>query len=248
MDGMDVDLSATLLGGQCFSWKEHEGCYQSVCDGRLVTIGNQQDIIDQGLSSYFDMDFPYEEAGAYLASLSSVLAEAISLHPGLHILRQSQWVATISFIMSQNNNIKRITSMYDTLCRTYGRHVIGDWYTFPDREELSRASEKELRELHFGYRSGYIVKAVQEFSEIGDDVPTQKARRLLIDRSGIGPKVADCILLYGCHRMDVFPLDTWMKKVMARYFPNKEPEIFHPYQALAQQFLFQAAQSGVLPC
>jgi len=249
MGGMvDIDLSATLLGGQCFSWKEHEGCFQTVFDGRVVTIRHQEDIVKEGLSDYFDMDFPYEEARGYLASLSSTLSEAISFHPGLHILRQSQWVATISFIMSQNNNIKRITSMYDALCRTYGSLVEGAWHAFPTREELSRATESELRDLHFGYRSAYIVKAVREYSEIDNDIPTPKARNLLIAKSGIGPKVADCILLYGCHRMDVFPMDTWMKKVMSCYFPGKTPSFFAPYQALAQQFLFQAAQSGALPC
>ena len=243
-----VDFPATLLGGQCFSWKAQAGCFQTVLDGRVVTVRHQEDIGKEGLSDYFDMDFPYKEARGYLASLSSVLANAISLHPGLHILRQSQWIATISFIMSQNNNIKRITTMYDALCRMYGSHVEGSWYAFPTREQLGRATESELRDLHFGYRGAYIVKAVEEFSEIPDDLPTSKARNQLIARSGIGPKVADCILLYGCHRMDVFPMDTWMKKVMACYFSGKTPLMFAPYQALAQQYLFQAAQSGVLPC
>lgn len=243
-----VDFPATLLGGQCFSWKAQAGCFQTVLDGRVVTVRHQEDIGKEGLSDYFDMDFPYKEARGYLASLSSVLANAISLHPGLHILRQSQWIATISFIMSQNNNIKRITSLYDTLCRTYGTSVGDGSYAFPTQEQLSHATEAELRELHFGYRSVYLVSAAEEWKPIPRDLPTEEARKELLRRKGIGPKVADCILLFGLHRMDTFPMDTWMKKVMSRFFPGKDGSLFAPYEGLAQQYLFQAMREGGLSC
>jgi N-glycosylase/DNA lyase len=245
---MDVDLKATLCGGQCFSWKEKDGVYTAVMDGRLVSIRNTDDIRREGLSRYFDLDYPYGEARAYLASLSSVMKQAVSYAPGLHILNQDEWCATISFILSQNNNIKRITSLYDTLCRTYGTSVGDGSYAFPTQEQLSHATEAELRELHFGYRSVYLVSAAEEWKPIPRDLPTEEARKELLRRKGIGPKVADCILLFGLHRMDTFPMDTWMKKVMSRFFPGKDGSLFAPYEGLAQQYLFQAMREGGLSC
>lgn len=243
-----IDLAATLLGGQCFGWKETDEGFVSVLDGRVVRISDETDIHRQRLERYFDLDGPYEEAGAYLASLSPVLAEAYARAKGLRILRQDPWVASISFILSQNNNIKRIRGLYEALCRTYGTHVEGPWFAFPTRTQLSRATEEELRALHFGYRARYVVAQCREFRPIPDSLPTDRARAVLQGMTGIGPKVADCILLYGYHRPDVFPMDTWMRKVMKRYFPGKTPDWFAPYQALAQQYLFEAARKGYLPC
>lgn len=243
-----IDLERTLKGGQCFGWKKESGAYATVLSGRLVTVRDEADITRAGLASYFDMDWPYEEAREHLASLSPVLRSAIESQGDIHILRQDPWTVTISFLMSQNNNIKRITSMYDALCRSYGSHVTGSWYAFPTREQLSRASEEELRFLHFGYRARYIVSQCREFRVVDDSLSTPEARKILLSMTGIGPKVADCILLFGYHRFDVFPMDTWMKKVMKRYFPGKDPSMFAPYQALAQQYLFEAAQSGRLAC
>lgn len=244
-----IDLEKTLEGGQCFGWRRTPEGYASVLGGRKVTVSCEQDIGEEGLGDYFDLSFPYEEAGAFLSSLSPVMAKAATYGRGLRILRQDPWVATVSFLLSQNNNIKRITSLYDTLCRRWGTKVEKGWYAFPTREQLSRATERELRDLHFGYRAPYIIEICRSYEEIPEKMPTEKARKELLGHLGIGPKVADCILLYGYHRMDVFPLDTWMKKVMKKYFPRSVGERrFKPYAALAQQYLFQAARDGVLPC
>lgn len=243
-----IDLEGTLLGGQCFGWRRTERGFQSVLGGHLVTIRDERDIHAQGLDQYFDMDGPYEEAREYLASLCAPMRKAVELESGIHILRQDPWEATVSFLMSQNNNIKRIRSMYRALSDRYGSEVEEGWHAFPSQEQLRQATEEELRELHFGYRVPYIVAMARNFQPVDSALSTGQARKMLTGQLGIGPKVADCILLFGYHRMDTFPMDTWMKKVMGSYFPGKDGSYFAPYQALAQQYLFQAAQSGRLPC
>lgn len=245
---MSVDLERTLLGGQCFTWRKTGNCYSSVIDGRVVEVRDERDIRKEGLEDYFDLSFPYGEAGRFLSSLSPVMAQAVASSPGLHILRQSQWNATLEFITSQNNNIKRITMLLEKLSAYAGSHISGRWYALPTREQLSPVSEHELRDLGFGYRAPYLVALCNEFAPIPKDMDTGTARSLLMARKGIGGKVADCILLFSCHRMDVFPMDTWMKKVMAKNFPDHGQDRFAPYQALAQQYLFEAARNGVIPC
>ena len=118
-----IDLEGTLLGGQCFGWRRTERGFQSVLGGHLVTIRDERDIHAQGLDQYFDMDGPYEEAREYLASLCAPMCKAVELESGIHILRQDPWEATVSFLMSQNNNIKRIRSMYRALSDRYGIEV-----------------------------------------------------------------------------------------------------------------------------
>lgn len=243
-----IDLEGTLFGGQCFGWRKTEKGYQSVLGGRLVTIRDARDIHSWDLDHYFDMEGPYEEARAYLASLCDSMRKAVELEAGIHILHQDPWEATISFLMSQNNNIKRIRTMYRILCDQYGREIEPSWHAFPTPQELQQASEEELRALHFGYRAPYLVAMARQFRPIEAEMPTEEARKRLLSFPGIGPKVADCILLFGYHRLDTFPMDTWMKKVMKRYFPGKDSSYFAPYQAIAQQYLFQAAQSGRLAC
>lgn len=243
-----IDLEGTLLGGQCFGWRKVGESFQSVLGGRPVTLSGEADIQSLGLERYFDMDGPYDEAREHLASLCAPMREAVRLESGVHILNQDPWEATISFLMSQNNNIKRIRLMYRSLCERYGTQVESGWYAFPTQKQLQEATEEELRALHFGYRAPYIVAMARSFTPIPRSLSTEEARTMLLSQSGIGPKVADCILLFGYHRLDTFPMDTWMKKVMRTYFPGKDSSYFAPYQGLAQQYLFQAAQSGRLPC
>ncbi|MFA6845876.1 MAG: DNA glycosylase [Sphaerochaetaceae bacterium] len=245
-----VDLQATLMGGQCFAWEEKDGVYSAVLKGKQVSLSCAEDIQGPFLSDYFDMSFDYKAAREYLATLSPVLDQAVTTCPGLHILRQDPYLVTINFLLSQNNNIKRIKALYDTLCRSYGTEVSTGRFSFPTRDQLSKATEKELLSLKFGYRSGYIVSVVREYGRLGglEKLSTAKARERLMTLRGIGPKVADCILVFGYHRWDAFPMDTWMRKVMCSYFPNKDGSYFAPYQALAQQYLFQSAQSGRLVC
>lgn len=237
---MKDDLYELLLGGQSFSWREEDGCYSAVLDDRIWKIKSLDDIKDPFLRNYFDLDFDYEKARNELKKKDEYLNEAVSLFPSLRILRQDPFVTMISFILSQNNNIKRITMIYDRISRSYGKEIEKGYYSFPAVSELSRATEEDFYSLGCGFRSKYLVDAIKKHEILYtlDNLSYEEAKARLETIKGIGPKVADCILLFAYHRMEAFPLDVWMKKVMSNYYPDKDISYFQPYPALAQQYLF----------
>lgn len=148
-----------------------------------------------------------------------------STYKGLRLMRQDPFECLISFICSQNNNIKRISSMIDQLCIEYGSllcEIDGvKYYSFPTLDSLCLASESRLRELKFGYRSKYIVKAANEIKEFGGvewlnslrSCPLFEVQTELVKLTGIGPKVADCIALYSLDKYDAIPVDTHIWRV-----------------------------------
>ena len=169
-----------------------------------------------------------------------MLKEAVDKVGMLRILKQDHWITTISFILSQNNNIKRITGLYRKLCRNYGHEVEEGYWSFPTPEELSRATEEDLRALGVGFRAPFIIDAVNKHEILYqiDSLDFDSAMEKLQEIKGIGPKVASCILIFSYARREGFPMDTWMKQCMAKYYPEKDKSYFHPYEALSQQYLF----------
>jgi N-glycosylase/DNA lyase len=239
-----IDLETTLFCGQSFSWSRNGDTFSAVLGGQLVSV-RQATIYDQCannpfLRHYFDMDWDYAKADGYLSSLGSPVSEAVFHAQGLHLLNQDPWEVLVGFILSQNNNIKRITQLYGKLSRCYGTEVSPGWFSFPTPVQLAKVEEAELRSLGVGFRSPYLLDAVRQshLLETINDCSFSEALDRLQTIKGVGPKVGACILLYGYHRMEAFPMDTWMKKVMARWFPDKDSSLFSPYEALAQQYLF----------
>lgn len=249
MKSYEIDLHATLFCGQCFNWHDQSGVYQAVVQGRYVecsaenfaaTVDNQP-----FLRHYFDVDWEYAEARRNLSALDTRLASALEKFWGIHILRQDPFEVLICFILSQNNTIARIRKLYATLCREYGQHIEGPWYAFPTAQQMAGASEEELRSFSMGFRAPYLVDAVAKHG-ILEQIPAldfHEALQLLMTIRGVGPKVGNCILLYGFHRMEAFPMDTWMQKVMKAWFPGKDSTYFAPYAGLAQQYLFHYART-----
>ena len=244
MEHVVLDLQTTLFCGQSFGWQQEGDIYSAVLDGKLVRI-HQKNILeacsrDLFLQHYFDMDWEYPQAESYLCSLGYPMADAVAHARGLHILNQDPWEVLIGFILSQNNNIKRITQMFQKLGKEYGTQVESGRYSFPTPKQLQRATETELRALGMGFRAPYILDAIQK-SSVLETIPSlgfEDALLQLMTIRGVGRKVGSCVLLYGYHRMEAFPLDTWMKKAMARWYPHETSKIFSPYAALAQQYLF----------
>ncbi len=239
------NLEATLFCGQAFGWKKENSTYQAVLDNRLITLDQENPFStitkDPYLNHYFDMEYPYAEAESVLQKKDSHLASLITAHVSIHILNQDPFQTMISFITSQNNTIKRIRSLLEKLSQQCGREVEEGLYSFPTADELLRhAGEDTLRSLGFGYRSPYIIEAarshnlLEEVARQDDEESARTLQRIL----GIGAKVAACILLFGFGRKDVFPLDTWTKKIMKKYYPTIEPSFFSPYGGIAQQHLF----------
>ncbi|MFA6731316.1 MAG: DNA glycosylase [Sphaerochaeta sp.] len=247
---MDINLEQTLFCGQTFAWTKTGSLYEAVLFGRVIRF-EEKDFAsvvakDPELAAYFDLDWEYGNAQAYLSALDPHLASCIRSYAGLHLLNQDPWEVLISFLLSQNNNIKRIRAMYRALSQRYGSEVEPGQFAFPTPRQLSEATEEDLRSLGMGFRAPYLLDAIRSHALL-DEVPhhaTQEAAKLLMTIRGVGPKVAACILVFAFHRMDAFPLDTWMLKVMRNRYPGKDATYFAPYAALAQQYLFHAERLG----
>ena len=239
---MNDNLREILLGGQSFSWREeNDGSYTAVLNNRVYRIRKLEDAAkDPFLYDYFDFAYDYDAAARAIAEKDEILNEAVRSTGTIRLLKQDHWIATISFILSQNNNIKRITGLYDRLSRRYGHEVEDGRYTFPTPDEMKDVTEEELRALGTGFRAPFILDAIEKASLLGelDTLSFDDAMTKLQTIKGIGPKVASCILIFSYQRREGFPLDVWMKKVMKEYYPDKDPSYFHPYEALSQQYLF----------
>lgn len=244
-----IDLRATLFCGQCFGWDEEGGLFQSVIQGRLVQFTEKSFAStvagDQALAHYFDMDGEYRQANEYLSLLDTNLEAAVRMYGGLRILNQDPWEVLVSFILSQNNNIARIRQMYKRLSETYGTPIEGSLYSFPTALQMQGATEEKLRKLGMGFRAPYLLDAIAKHALLEKVVALdfERALSLLMTIRGVGPKVGHCILLYGFHRMEAFPMDTWMKKVMSCWYPGKDSSYFAPYAGIAQQYLFHYART-----
>ncbi len=251
-----LNLKETLDCGQSFRWRENDdGSFTGVAYGRIVRVkmeGNDLHIFGSDESDfqniwrgYFDLDLDYEKIGNEIAELHPVLREAHAYASGIRILRQEPWEALCTFIISQNNNIKRITGIVDNLCRTFGEKIGDtDFYTFPKAETLAKCEPEDLQPLKAGFRNKYIVDGARCVASGAVDLlkcrtlDYEEARQELCKIKGVGTKVADCTLLFGLHRVEAFPLDVWMKRAMERLFPNMTPKDFGEYAGIAQQYIF----------
>lgn len=254
----DFDLSQTLDCGQAFRWVlQPDGSYTGVALGRMLHISAQGDDIllhnttmeDYQLlwKDYFDLDRDY---GALKKRFSTdpVLCDAIGYAPGIRLLRQDPWEAVCTFIISANNNIPRIKGIVERLCQLLGDPLEGGGYSFPPPQRLAGLSEEALAPLRCGYRNRYLIDAGEKFSS-GDvsservsALDTPAARKALLEIAGVGPKVAECALLFGFGRTECFPMDTWMKKVMTVLYPEGMPADFLADAGIAQQYLFHYAR------
>lgn len=255
----DLDLSQTLSCGQCFRWKEHsDGSFSGVVRGRYARVSSDGDrlILDGADEAdramwfdYFDLGMDYARVRRELSAIHPTLAEAARYAPGIRILNQEPFEALISFIISQNNNIKRIAGIIDRLCEHFGEPIGADAsYAFPTAQRLAALSPDDLAPIRAGFRQRYIIDAAQKVAD-GTIDPEQiralsydEARAALMRITGVGVKVADCVLLYGLHRLDGFPLDVWMKRAMAALFEGVESSDFGQYAGIAQQYIFHYAR------
>lgn len=244
---MEENIREILLGGQSFSWRENpDGSFSAPLNDNVYTIKKLSDADnDPFLRRYFDLDYDYDKARKEIASKDAVLREAVEKVGPLRMLKQDEWTAAISFILSQNNNIKRITGLYNRLSERYGHEISPGFFSFPTSDELSSATEEDLRALGVGFRAPFIIDAVRQRNifEEAKALPFDDAMETLQKVKGIGPKVASCILIFGYGRREGFPMDVWMKRIMSQYYPDKDADYFAPHQALSQQYLFSWIRS-----
>ena len=259
--------------GQCFRWNENEdGSYTGVINNGVLNVEKQgKKIIFAGMLDgdikevvrfYFDLDRNYEEIKMQLSNIDKYLKTSVEYGKGIRILNQDLWETIISFIISANNNIPRIKGIIERISKKYGTEI--EWngekyYTFPTPKQLEKATVEDLRGLGTGFRDIRIYETTQkvlsgEFNlkEV-QNKDTLSAREELLTLSGVGPKVADCILLFSTlKRFDVFPIDVWVRRVMNELYIKNEDETkvskneiakiaekkFGNLEGLAQQYLF----------
>ena len=252
IDTLDVGLS--LDCGQAFRWVQNKnGSWHGTAFGRAVDINQQGDTVtvsgdvrdgdEQLWISYFDLDRDY---GAICKTLRSdeYLNRAIEMYSGIRILKQDEWEALCSFIISQNNNIPRIKGIIERLCIAFGDDLGNGDFSFPSAEKLAELSVDDLAPLRAGFRAKYILDAAQKVS--GGEVNLKKmlacdmdeAREELMKIKGVGAKVAECTLLYGCGRVEAFPVDVWVRRIMGELYPEGLPKCTEGVEGIAQQYLF----------
>lgn len=247
----DLGLKDTLSSGQCFRFSEENGTWtvKSGIGDECRTLKVRQDDLspitdDPYWTDFFDLRTDYESMRREFSKVSPLMAQACDYAPGIRILNQNPWEALCSFVVSQNNNIKRIMGIIERMCNFYGEGG------FPTVQALANAKEDDLRTLGLGFRAPYVVNTAKAVYDGLIDLDTLKridideARSILVKVKGIGPKVADCALLFGCHRLDCFPMDVWMKRVMATCFSGQDKSIFGPCAGVAQQYLFHFARTS----
>jgi N-glycosylase/DNA lyase len=259
--------------GQCFRWNEEDDkSYTGVIKEGVINLKKQdENIIFNGMLSsdikeivfnYFDLKRNYEEIKNKLSKIDENVNLSIKYGEGIRILNQDLWETIISFIISANNNIPRIKGIIERLSEKYGKEVIWNekkYYLFPRPEELKNVTVQDFRDLGTGFRDIRLFETTNKILTKEVDLQslynldTKDARDELLTLSGVGPKVADCILLFSdLKRFDVFPIDVWVRRVMNElYIKNPDEtkvnkkeiakiakEKFGDLEGLAQQYLF----------
>jgi len=205
---------------------------------------------------FFDLQTDYN-AIKNAIGCDEFVDKAIRQCPGVRILKNDFAEMAISFVISANNHIKRIQQIIDGICRECGDKIDDEDYAFPSIERLCQNDLDFYNHLHAGYRSKYLVKLAHELRDFDihslDTKSTEECKVILQKFSGVGPKVADCILLFGMGRQDVFPVDTWMEQVYHKYYEtglksrNSMREFFikkfGQNAGYAQQYLFYAQRT-----
>ena len=260
--------------GQCFRWNEEiDGSYTGVFKTNVLNVqkinnkitfkglvnGNIKEVVED----YFDLNRNYTKIKQELSCIDENIKKSVEYGKGIRILNQELFETIISFIISANNNILRIKGIIERMCKKYGNEITWNekkYYTFPTIQNLKNVSIEEYRELGAGFRDKRIYETVQmlwlkkiDTNNWYKQKDTLLIRDELLTLSGVGPKVADCILLFSdLKRFDVFPIDVWVRRVMNElYIKNMDEtkvskkqiekialEKFGTLKGLAQQYLF----------
>ena len=268
------DLVHIFECGQCFRWKQNDdGSYTGVIKNAVINVKKENDkIIFEGttleesfenlIKYYFDLNTDYSLYKEKLSNVDDYLKESIEFGSGIRILKQDLWECIISFIISANNNIPRIKKIIERISKEYGTKIIyndKEYYLFPTPEQLSKATVEDLRGLGLGFRDKRIYNTTKlildksiDLEKITSMPNTDLMREELLKLDGVGPKVADCILLFALKRVDVFPIDVWVRRVMNDLYIHNEDEEkvnkkelqklaedkFLGLSGIAQQYLF----------
>ena len=260
--------------GQCFRWNvEENGSYTGVFGHNVLNVKKENDeVIFEGICEgniketveyYFDLKRDYKKIKDELSKIDDNMKTSIEYGQGIRILNQDLWETIISFIISANNNIPRIKGIIERLSKKYGTETEykgKKYYTFPTAKELKDVRVEDYRSLGLGFRdirlyetTKMILENKVDLDKLKENSNTIEVREELLTLSGVGPKVADCILLFSdLKRFEVFPIDVWVRRVMNDLYIKQEDETkvskkqieqlaskkFGNLAGLAQQYLF----------
>jgi len=263
-----IDIDNSINSGQVFLWQKNKNYWIGI-DGQNILKINQKGKIKsmQNMKTSFLRKNDDIEKIIKSVSKDKTIKKAVKKYEGLRIFNQDPFQCMISFIISSNSNIQKIKSSLEKISRKFGKKVViedQEFFLFPKPEKIAKASISEIKTCGVGYRAPFIKEAAKmvtekkinfEYLKKSNYDETKRNLRLI---PGIGNKVADCIMLFSLNKLDAFPLDTWMIKILEKYYSKefqietktiteKQYEILHekivdyfgPYCGFAQQFLFK---------
>ena len=264
----NINIEEILFSGACFrSIKEKDGSITNILRDRVVNLkqkGNiieikssNDDNIENIIKEYFDLNRDYNKINEELIKKDNKLTGIINKCREYRILNQDSFEMGISYILSSANKVERISKLVNSIAYKYGDKVIFDnkeYYLFPRYEQLKDITINDLKEFKMGFRDEYIINYLKEYPLLNNlySLNEDEAIKRLTSIKGIGLKVASCILLFGYKKLDVFPIDTWVKKYMKDNFikTDKTNEIkkyskehFSPYSGLVIQYMFHSERN-----
>ena len=259
------DPESTLCSGQVFRFGKNNGEWYVISGDKIAKISTLSPKTYKIVTNdakyfvkYFDFETNYDKIVSRLSE-NAILSPAVLYGQGVRLMNQPLVETIISFIISANNNIPRIQKALNNISTHFGKNC-GTYFAFPTLEELSKITEQDFVSFGCGYRAPYLVDTISKLNN-GFDLEklkilsTQEAKKLLQTLKGVGPKVADCILLFGLGRKDVFPVDTWIEKVYLEDFSGKKAnrnqianyfvKMFGELSGYAQQYVFYYKRKNI---
>ncbi|HIH37042.1 MAG TPA: DNA-3-methyladenine glycosylase 2 family protein [Methanocellales archaeon] len=263
----NFDLDHTLRCGQVFRWRENKNSWIGVLGNSVIRakqVGNrlivESDLDMDHVTSYFRLNDDLDDIYQYL-NKDAVMNEAIAMYRGMRIIKQDPWECLISYVCSRQNRIEKIERIVFSLSKNFGDEIQFEnkiFYTFPKPDEFAKANLDDLRkcQFRFGDKQAREVKVIAQLVSEGDfclerlrGLDYESAKEELMSLEGVGPKVADCVLLFSLDKLEAFPVDVHVRRIVQRdYFRNKKTSdkklrewaglYFGKYAGYAQQYLF----------
>lgn len=265
----DFDAAKIAQSGQCFRWYPRPNGQCRVIAGNRTVLMEQtapdtlflHNVCSKDVSfwhTYLDFDRNYADIRANIDPHDQYLTQAAQYGQGIRILQQDSWEMLITFLLSQRKSIPAIQKSIEALCRSAGAPIDQDetglLYAFPTPEQLANLDTPTLSACGLGYRLPYIQQAAQRVAQNPswfDSLALQSDEELLqslLSFYGVGTKIAHCVMLFGFHRLDAFPKDVWIHRVLDAHYPNGYPFArYAPYNGILQQYLFFFGRTAKLP-
>lgn len=263
----NYNLEDTLIGGQSFTWRKDGDTYIGFTSKKVIVLKENNGSLEwQTFPENNDLDFvveylrlnePYEEIMKEIQKDEYVEA-AIKEFPNLRILKQDFELTLLTFLISANNSIKSIRRSVNLMAEKFGEKVqtpFGEVSLFPSTETITNLTIEELRSCSLGFRAKYLKASAQHLidTKLSDRIhqmPEEEVRKELMAMQGVGPKIADCIMVFALGYESITPMDVWGKRILTEFYGQPEnmkydemrnwiKDYFEGKGAWAGQFLFE---------